>query len=111
VASKPRTPMAMSDRAKIFLPFAAVKGLPEALAKKEKESTNRVELSEELEIKLNEQIHFIKKGSQVTVTYYHIDAYTQITGAIFEIDFVYKTLLVEDTLIEMSDIFNIDVKV
>lgn len=37
MASKPREKMPISERAKQFMPFAALKGLPEALEKKEKE--------------------------------------------------------------------------
>lgn len=37
MASKPRAKMPVSERAKQFMPFAALKGLPEALEKKEKE--------------------------------------------------------------------------
>jgi len=36
VASKPRHKMPIEERAKQFMPFAALKGLPEALAAKEK---------------------------------------------------------------------------
>lgn len=37
MASKPREKMPISERAKQFMPFAALKGLPEALEKKERE--------------------------------------------------------------------------
>ena len=35
MASKPKAPMPTAERAKQFLPFAALKGLQEALEKKE----------------------------------------------------------------------------
>ena len=35
MASKPKAPMPAADRAKQFLPFAALKGLQEALDRKE----------------------------------------------------------------------------
>lgn len=35
MASKPRNKMPIEERAKQFMPFAALKGLPEALAAKE----------------------------------------------------------------------------
>lgn len=41
VASKPRRRMSVQDRAKQFMPFAALKGLPEALAAKEKNSRSQ----------------------------------------------------------------------
>lgn len=36
MASKPRTKMPVAERAKQFMPFAALKGLPEALAEVER---------------------------------------------------------------------------
>ena len=38
VANKPKSKMPLSERAKQFLPFAALKGLPEALAEKERQA-------------------------------------------------------------------------
>ena len=38
MAGRPRAKMSVQDRAKQFLPFAALKGLPEALAEKERGS-------------------------------------------------------------------------
>lgn len=51
--SRPRTKMSVENRAKQFMPFAALKGLPEALEEREKESAVPGELQgvslEELE--------------------------------------------------------------
>ena len=47
MASKPKHKMPIEDRAKQFMPFAALKGLPEALAAKEKTTVPKIELSEE----------------------------------------------------------------
>ena len=38
MANKPENKMPLSERAKQFLPFAALKGLPEALAEKERQA-------------------------------------------------------------------------
>lgn len=40
---RPGHPMSMADRAKQFVPFAALKGLPEALAAAEKRAEARAE--------------------------------------------------------------------
>ena len=39
MASRPKAPMPPAERAKQFLPFAALKGLQEALAEKERDDT------------------------------------------------------------------------
>lgn len=48
MASKPKHKMPIEDRAKQFMPFAALKGLPDALAAKEKITVPKTELSEEM---------------------------------------------------------------
>ena len=49
MASKPKHKMPIEERAKQFMPFAALSGLPEALAKKEKVLVPKIELSPEME--------------------------------------------------------------
>jgi len=107
VASRPKTPMPVSERAKQFLPFAAVKGLPEALAKKEIVSIAKVEISEEVAMELDEKMHRIQNGETITVTYYDSGTYVQLTGAVVQIDPIFRTLQIEDTFIEMDDILDL----
>ncbi len=47
--NKNRPQMSPADRAKQFMPFAALKGLPEALRKKEIEVAKNLELTKEKE--------------------------------------------------------------
>lgn len=110
MASKPQKPMPISERAKQFLPFAAVKGLPEALAKKEKVPVSKVEISEELAMALNEKLHLVKQGDSVTVTYFDTDAYVHLTGTVMRVDSIFRALQIDDTEIEMDDIIEIDIK-
>ena len=110
MAKRPNAPMPISERAKQFLPFDAVKGLREALKKKEMVSESRHEVSEELAMELNEKIQAIQKGSTVTVTYYYIDAYIQLTGTVIHFDPVFRTLEIDDIVIEIDDILDLDLK-
>ena len=48
MASKPKNKMPIEERAKQFMPFAALRGLPDALAAKEKVLVPRIELSPEM---------------------------------------------------------------
>lgn len=52
---KPLSKMSRQDRAKQFMPFAALKGLPEALKKKERLTVERIELSDCMKEELNEK--------------------------------------------------------
>lgn len=47
VASRPKNKMPISERAKQFMPFSALKGLDEAIAKKEEELLKKLEDSKE----------------------------------------------------------------
>lgn len=107
MASRPKTPMPIADRAKQFLPFAAVKGLPEALAKKEKVTSARVEVSEELAMELDEKMQHIHLGTTVTVTYFDCETYIQLTGTIVQIDTIFRTLQIDDTIIAIDDILDL----
>ena len=62
MAAKPKNKMPIADRAKQFMPFAALKGLPEALAAKEKILVQKVELSPEMEEELDRRMHLIRRG-------------------------------------------------
>ena len=57
MASKPKHKMPIEDRAKQFMPFAALKGLPEALAAKEKDTVPKIELSGEMAEELDQKMH------------------------------------------------------
>ena len=110
VASKPKTSMPISERAKQFLPFAAVKGLPEALAKKEKVAVMKIELSEEMAMALNEKLHLVNHGTKVTVTYFDTDVYLHLTGTVMQVDTIFRTLQIDDTEIEMDDIIDLEIQ-
>ena len=71
MAAKPKNKMPIADRAKQFMPFAALKGLPEALAAKEKILVQKVELSPEMEEELDRRMHLIRRGEVITAVYFH----------------------------------------
>lgn len=74
--------MPLKERAKQFMPFAALKGLPEALAEVEKITVPRAELSEEQAAALSETLNRAQKGDVVTAEYYEKGAYVLLTGEI-----------------------------
>ncbi|OJV63823.1 MAG: hypothetical protein BGO41_00250 [Clostridiales bacterium 38-18] len=102
--------MPLSERAKQFLPFAAVKGLTEALEKKEKalQFLEKIELSEDRSDELNQKISQLNKGEIISITYYDHGEYIQITGTFLGIDKVYKSILLDTIEIAFDDIFLID---
>lgn len=115
----PRMPI--EDRAKIFMPFAALKGYEEAIAAKQKIVVHRIELSEEakeyLDLQLAELERMLKKGQppMITVVYfqrgivYHEDGgeYIQFTGLAARLDRTSKILQIVDRRIRLEDIYRI----
>ena len=107
MASKPKHKMSIEDRAKQFMPFAALKGLPDALAAKEKITVPRIELSEEMANELNQKMHELFKGRIASVVYFHKDEYIKITGMVARIDETSRLLQIVNTKIPFDDILEI----
>ena len=73
MAGRPRAKMSVQDRAKQFLPFAALKGLPEALAEKERVVVPKIILTEDMSEELNRKMQQIEPGMIIGVVYFHKD--------------------------------------
>lgn len=105
------TKMDISNRAKQFMPFAALKGLPEALAAKEHIVVPKPTLSEDRMAELDQKLSLLKPGNMSTIIYYHQDEYLKITGIIARIDNDSRLLQIVNTKISFSDILGIELSV
>uniref|UniRef100_UPI004055AAC7 YolD-like family protein n=1 Tax=Acetatifactor sp. TaxID=1872090 RepID=UPI004055AAC7 len=108
MAGRPKQRMSAEQRAKQFMPFAALKGLPEALALKEKVTVPKVELSEEMAEELNRKMHLLEKGKIATVVYFSKDEYLKKTGMVARIDTEARILQVVNEKIPFDDILDIE---
>ena len=99
-----RQKMSLDKRAAQFLPFQAVKGLDEALLAKEKIVVEKIQLSEESLKELDLKMHKVKKGSMVTVIYFHKGEYLKVTGLVARIDETSRVLQIVNTKIPFEDI-------
>lgn len=97
----------MDNRAKQFVPFAAVKGFEEALRAKERITVERIELSEERKAELDFQLRQIKKKDIITVVYFDKDEYVKIEGMVSRLDTDARVLKVVNTKIMFDDIYEI----
>ena len=97
----------MENRAKQFMPFAALKGYEEALRAKEKIVVHRVELSEEKKEELNRKMQQIHKNDMITVVYFSQGEYLQMEGMVSRIDVNAKVLKVVNTRIPFEDIYDL----
>jgi deoxyribodipyrimidine photolyase-like uncharacterized protein len=99
-----------AERAKLFMPFAALKGFEEALREKEKQIEQKKELLEDAANSLNETLQTLKPNMLVTITYYNINKYETITNTIKKIDKINQTILIEDKQIAFETISKIEIK-
>ena len=106
---RPINKMPVSDRAKQFMPFSALKGLDEALKAKEKIVVPKVELSPEMAEELNYKMHLLEKGKIATVVYFNKDEYLKTTGMVARIDETSRILQIVNTKIQFDDILDIDI--
>ena len=99
--------MSREDRAKQFMPFAALKGYPEALRKKEKVLVPKAEVSEDYAEMLDRKLHLIKKNDVITVIYFCNNEYLKKTGMVSRIDKTAQILKVVNTKIKFGDVYDV----
>ena len=109
MANRPK--MDRAERAKQFMPFAALKGYDEALREKEKVVVPKIELSEEMKAELDQKIRQIKRNDIIKVVYFGQEEYLQITGMVSRIDEDARVLKVVNTKILFDDIYKIEVEI
>lgn len=111
--------MSNADRAKIFSPFAALKGHTETIRQKEILRVNKLDLSAEAAAALNEKLTLLEKGQMVTITYFFSDPgpdgtggtaegiYITLSGIIKHLDSISRILEIDDHKINFDDIADI----
>lgn len=104
-----RPKMTLLQRAKQFMPFAALKGFQELLEETARYKENRKELSEEQLEVLDTQCKGLVIGDLVSVVYYNGRAYDTVQGQLQQIDTLYRTMTVEDVLVPMSHIMRVTI--
>lgn len=108
MGSKPRAKMSAADRAKQFLPFAALKDLPEALARKERVVVPKIVLSEDMAEELNRKMQMIEPGKMISVVYFHQGEYLKVTGMAARIDRNSRIIQVVNTKIGFDDVLDVE---
>lgn len=102
-----RAKMSREDRAKQFMPFAALKGYPDALRKKEKIIVQKADISEEYAAELDRKLRQVRKNDIITVIYFSQGEYLKVTGMVSRIDDTARLLKVVNTKIHFDDIYDI----
>ena len=102
-----RSKMSREDRAKQFMPYAALKGYEETLRAKKKIVVPKVELSEDIKEVLDRKLQQIERNDIIKVVYFQRDEYLEVTGMVSRIDITAKVLKVVNTKISFEDIFDV----
>lgn len=101
--------MSRQERAKQFMPFAALKGYEMALREKEKIVVPKMELSEDYKEQLDYHMRQIEKNDMVTVIYFCKGEYLKVTGLVARKDESARVLKIVNTSIPFSDIYEIEI--
>ena len=110
----------MTNRAKIFAPFAALVGFEDRVRNKEIEYIARRELGEEEQSYLNKVLNRISRGDRVSVKYFEICSdheseafgrlgqYKTVSGCVRWVDAVGQRLVLEDQVIDFGDLYRLE---
>lgn len=110
MATKPKHKMPISERAKQFMPFSALKGLDEALRAKEHPLTERKEPSEEQAADINTKLSMLRPRDSARIIFFFMGRYYQIEGNIERFDTVSRVLEIESVQINFDEIVEIEIK-
>lgn len=110
--------MDLTNRAKLFQPFSALRGFDIAVLTKQKENTliERALLSEDMQEVLERKLRQIRAGDKVAVTYfclrkaigdYEVGEYITETGIVEEVDELAQALVLPGTFIPFADIYDL----
>lgn len=87
-------PISDDKRARIFMPFSALKGFEEAIRQKEHIVVDKKILSEDENENIDFKIKQLKKNMMVEVIYYEKDEYIKLTGVVTKIDIENRFLVI-----------------
>ena len=96
------------SRAKLFMPFDALKGFREALAAKEHIVVPKIELSEEMLEELDSKFKELQPGMMVSIVHYEKDEYIKTTGMIAKISISSRLIQVVNIKIDFDYICSIE---
>lgn len=105
--NRPRMPR--EERAKQFMPFAALKGYPDALRKKERVTVPKMQLTEDYAEELDRKLQQLQVGDMVTAVYFCRGEYLRVTGMVSSLGRDSRLLRIVNTKIPLEDLYDIDI--
>lgn len=95
------------DRARQFMPFAALRGFEELIREQERKPEKRRVLSDEEATMLSEKLRKTEVGTMAEVRYYDGTGYRETVGMVSDIDFANRCLRIVKVAIRFDDISEI----
>ncbi len=96
--------MSRAERARQFMPFAALRGFEELIREQTKEIAPKRELSEEQAARLSARLARLERGMLVKVVYYAQDGYVTLRGMISDVNLPMRTITVVKIEISIDEI-------
>lgn len=96
-----------ADRAKQFMPFAALRGFEELVADIARAREGKRELLDDYKAELDAALQSLAPGNPVTVRHYKNETYIETTGKLIEICETERKIIVDGIPISIDDIFDI----
>ena len=96
------------DRARQFMPFAALRGYYDKIREQQRIKEPKRELSETEAERLSFKLNQLQKGQMISVTYYNKDAYEIVDGLITNFDEIFRTVTIVKTVIHFDDILDVN---
>ena len=97
------------QRAKQFMPFAALKGYKEALKEKEKQVVKQANILEDTLEELDYTLASLETGDMVSCIYYDEGEYVKLTGMLANINYDFHTITIVDRTIPAKYIQHLEV--
>lgn len=102
-----RKAMEPSERAKQFMPFAALEGLESSLYERTQRPQERTILAEDAQAELDMRLHSLAPGDRVLVTHYLGMGYVETEGVLRRIDPIGRSVTVDELTIKFSELLDI----
>lgn len=93
-----------ADRAKLFAPFAALKGYYELILAQEAAKENKRELSDDDAAAMSDKLKQLERGRFIHIRYYDKVCYVTVSGPISRLDYDYRYMMVNDRKIWFDDV-------
>lgn len=101
--------MTKLERAKIFMPFDALKCFREALKAKEEKIITKKEFNEDYLEELDNKLKMAHLGQIIKIVYYQNNTYLELSGVLTKIDYINKEIRIIKKIIKAKDIITFEI--